>query len=192
MASVPGRVGLGEDGFSDLSELADGYLCDAHLVFCFIVLEDIVLVALEVIEVVVFFSHAHWHFVAEDQVDPLVQLLAHLPRLQHLPHLEAKLLRGARPHRQHHCVHIVAPLLAPKVDAVAVAQELGPVVELGGQFLHVGGGSEDGVELFVDAAEEAVGMVDLASLVLPVQAGEGLQPYEEVVKHGGVGVHCAV
>lgn len=44
----------------------------------------------------------------------------------------------------------------------------------------------------MDAAEKAISVVDLASLVLPVQTGEGLQPYEEVIKDCGVGVHGAI
>ena len=137
VASVPLRVRLGEDGFCDLPELTDGYLSNSHFVFSLVGLEDIVLVALVMIKVVVLFSHADWHFVAEDKVDPLVQLLTYFSRLQHFPHLKAKLFWGARPNRQDHCVHIVSPLFAAEVDAVAIAQELCPVVELGGEFLHV-------------------------------------------------------
>lgn len=63
---------LGEDGFCDLSELTDGYLRNPHLVFCFVVLKDVVLVTLVVVEIVVFFSDGDWHFFAEDEVYPLV------------------------------------------------------------------------------------------------------------------------
>lgn len=44
----------------------------------------------------------------------------------------------------------------------------------------------------MNAAEEAVGVVDLASLVLPVQTGEGLEPDEKVVKDCGIGVHGTI
>lgn len=44
----------------------------------------------------------------------------------------------------------------------------------------------------MDAAKEAIGVVYFASLVLPVQTGERLEPDKEIVEDCGIGVHCAV
>ena len=121
-----------------------------------------------------------------------MQLHGDLRTLKDLSHFENELLRVPGPRRQHHGIHLLPLLLPAQLDPVAVSEKLGPVVELRRKFLHIGGTSDDSDELLVYSGEEAVGVVELAALVRPVQTGVGLQPDEEVVEHGGVRVHCAV
>ena len=62
---------------SDLSKLADGDLRNSHLIFSLVFLEEVVLVALVVVKVIVLLRVAETRLVAEYEIDPVVQLLAH-------------------------------------------------------------------------------------------------------------------
>lgn len=125
------RVCLGKDLLSYLSKLADGYLCNFHLVFSLVVLKEIVLVALEVIEIVMLLRFLIGSLASEDKIDPAVQGATHFHALQGLAHLEDEFLRRTCPHWQHHCIHILSLLLTTEVDSVPVPQKLSPIVKLG-------------------------------------------------------------
>lgn len=99
---VPPGVFLAEDVFRDLSELADGYLGSLGLHLRLVETEDVVLVALVVVEVVVLLRRLVGGLVAEHQVDPAMQLLAYLRTLEDLAHLEDELFGRPGPGGQHH------------------------------------------------------------------------------------------
>lgn len=69
-------VRLEEELLGYLSKFADCYLSNAHFVLSFVVLEEIVLVALIMVKIIVFFCIVQRGFVAEDEVDPEVELCA--------------------------------------------------------------------------------------------------------------------
>jgi hypothetical protein len=95
------RVLFEEEGLWDLAELADRDLGCFYFILILIGCEDVVLVALVVVDVVVLLGHLVERFIPEDQVDPVMQFLTDLLAFQHFPHLEDKLLRSMSPDGEH-------------------------------------------------------------------------------------------
>ena len=131
-------------------------------------------------------------FVAEYQVDPLVELARHELGLQRLSVDPHKLLRSVGPGRQLHVAHLHSVVQPAQSVAVGVDEHLRQVVELGDQLLHVAGVSLAVGPGTLHGAEESVGVVELPVLQGEEQAGERLQPDEPVEGEGCSGVVGAV
>ena len=131
-------------------------------------------------------------FVSEDEIDPLVNLARDELRLQRLPVDPHELVRGRRPRRQLHVVHL-GPIvqLAEPVPGV-VDEHLGQVVELGDELLHVARVPLTVGPGALHAAEQSVGVIKLPALQREEQGGEGLQPDQPVQGEGSRAVVCAV
>jgi len=126
--------------------------------------------------------------VAEDQVDPLVELARDKLRLESLSVDPDKLLGTVCPRRQLDVVHLGPVVQSAKSVVGAVDEHLWQVIELWDQLLHIAC-----VPLTVGpagphAAEQPVGMVELASLQCEEHAGEGLEPDQVVEGEGRGGV----
>jgi len=101
--------------------------------------------------------------------------------LEGAPLQRDKLLRGARPRRQHDVAHHLAVLPHAELEGAGILEEVGKVEELGHQLLDVG---ERGVarrSRLGQRKEEAVRVVEAAALQLNGVRGEGFhaqQPEE--------------
>jgi len=85
-----------------LSKLTDGYLGRFHLDFRFVICEDVLFIALVMVQIVILFSYFVRRLVAKDKVYPMMQFYAYLRALKYLTHLEDEFLRVFGPHWQYH------------------------------------------------------------------------------------------
>lgn len=131
------RVLVEEELFCHLTELTHCDLGYSDLIISLVGSEEVMLIALVVVEVVVLFCGLNGRLVAEDEIDPVMQLSTDVVGLEGFSHLKDEFFRRARPHRQSHCIHVFPFLLPTQVDAVSVSQELSPVIKLRSQFFHV-------------------------------------------------------
>lgn len=90
---------LAKDLFGNLSKLTDGNLCDFHLIFSLVILEEIMLITLKVIKIVMLLRIFIGGLVSEDKIDPVMKGTTHLHALKCLTHLEDEFLRRTCPYR---------------------------------------------------------------------------------------------
>ena len=119
----------------------------------------------------------------KDKIDPGVQVLSHLRGLKGIPHLEHKLLCSLGPFGELNVVHLSSLLLLTQQKLVSVLQELRPVVELGDELFDVTGVGCGRHVLLLDPRKKPIRVVNLLSLVIPVQRDEWFESDEEVVHH---------
>jgi len=113
---------------------------------------------------------------AKDEVDPQVQVAAHVLRLEGAPVLRDEVVRAARPHRQHHVAHPLVVLPHAELEAAVVAQKVGQVEELGDELLDVGEGGGARVPRLLERREEPVRVVEAPRLQLDRVRGVRLEP----------------
>jgi hypothetical protein len=182
---------LREELLGDLPELADVELGHPDSVDI-IQFEDILFVGVRREQIIILLSLLMRGLIPKYQINPSRELLCNLLTLQGLPHPKNKLLRRLRPIRQLSIIHLLLILLLAKFNLIPIPQKLRPVIKLGYALPHITGVHTGRLILLFDAVEEAVGVVDLLPLVLPVKGGERLEADEEVVDEGGVGVEGTV
>jgi len=81
LPGLPWRMVVIKELFWNLSEFADGDLGYFHFILCLVVLEKVVLVALVMIEIIIFFSNRIRCLRTEDEVNPLMELSTSIVRL---------------------------------------------------------------------------------------------------------------
>ena len=120
--------------------------------------------------------------VAKHEVDPGVQVRAHVLRLERLAVAQHKEPRvPVRPRRELHVVDRGARLRAAEVELVRIAEHLGQVEELGHQLADVAAAQRTGrVPGTRDGAEHAVCQVEGAALQLHKHLCVGQQAHQEV------------
>eukprot|EP00968_Pinguiococcus_pyrenoidosus_P000311 scaffold16_cov242-Pinguiococcus_pyrenoidosus.AAC.17 len=120
--------------------------------------------------------------VAEDQVDPVVQILAHVLALERLPVDLDEGLRAVRPGREDDIVDHLAGLGRAKLEAVAISQHLRKVEELRHELFdvtRVGGGA---FPRLLDGSEKPVRLVELPVAHADVERSERLDA-QQVPRH---------
>ena len=119
--------------------------------------------------------------VAEDQVDPVVEVSGHVVRLERLPvEADELFLAAVGPGGQHDVAEGVARLGHAHVEPVRVGQRLGEVEELGNQLLEVGRVAQAPLPGGRDRVKHAVGLVKVAPLEVPEVRREGLHSRQKV------------
>lgn len=88
---------LAKDTLWHLPKLADRNLSCLYLDLALVAREDIMLVALIVIEIIVLFGYLVGSLIPEDQINPEMKLFAHLRTLKGFSHFKNKLLRKTSP-----------------------------------------------------------------------------------------------
>ena len=176
LACLPGRMRFDQQLRRDLSEVLDHSFdrlasdrifdgVDVHRLFVRAVHEDVQGVD----------GRLPGLFVAEDQIDPFVQMSRDVVRLQGQSMQTNELFRGLmRPGRELNVLHgLMGDLQFAQIESVVVAKKLGQVEELGNQFLHVVGRVENVRPGGLKGMELSIGDVELATVQLNVKSAEG-------------------